>query len=68
MDESGVMALLAERLAQANVAATLDPIGDELLAELGDDPNGAKSTFRDIPLDLDIRAGARSAANRERQQ
>ena len=52
MDESGVMALLAERLAQANVAATLDPIGDELLAELGDDPNGAKSTFRDIPLDL----------------
>src|SRR6476469_3013038 len=52
MDESGVMALLAERLAQTNVAATLDPIGDELLAELSNNPNGAKSTFRDIPLDL----------------
>jgi hypothetical protein len=52
MDEGEIMALSGERLAQPGVTDTLDPIGDELLAELTSDPNGPKSTFRDIPLDL----------------
>lgn len=46
------MGVLGRRLAEPRMKDTLDPIGDELLAELAGDPDGAKSTFRDIPLDL----------------
>jgi len=52
MDERELMRLLERSLAQPRVKDTLDPIGDELLAELAGDPDGSKSTFRDIPLDL----------------
>ena len=63
MDESAVMKQLTERLGEPAVAATLDPIGDELLAELGSDPDGPKSTFRAIPPDLygELPADIRSA-------
>ena len=52
MDESGVMGRQGGGRAPANGGGPRDAKGAELLAELGDDPNGAKSTFRDIPLDL----------------
>jgi hypothetical protein len=46
------MRILAERLAQPDVASTLDRAADELLVELREDPTGPKSTFRAIPLNL----------------
>ena len=63
MDESETMALLGERLGEPRAAETLDRIGDELLGELAGDPDGPKSTFRAIPLDLygELPTGIRSA-------
>jgi len=63
MNESEIMALLGERIGEPRAAETLDRIGEELLGELAGDPQGPKSTFRAIPLDLygELPSGIRSA-------
>src|SRR5260221_3715773 len=63
MDESAIMHRLGEHLHEPRVTATLEAIGDELLVELGSDPDRPKSTFRAIPRDLygELPTGIRSA-------